>query len=202
VEKNFTDNPELLRTCASDRFLVALWARNPVAADNALAAIADNGLFGLRIGDTAQFSRAYAEGLLARMKGDDNGASAGFNAARTEQEKVARTQPDDFTQSPELCFLGLIDAALGRKQEALIEGRRAVELLPVTKNALDGTDILYCYAAICAQLGERDLAIEQLKTLAQIPAGAHYGELRLDPFWDPLRGDPRFEKIVASLAPK
>jgi hypothetical protein len=71
-----------------------------------------------------------------------------------------------------------------------------VELLPVTKNAIDGAEILYFYAAICAQVGERDLAIEQLKTLAQIPAGAQYGELRLDPFWDPLRGDPRFEKIV------
>jgi TolB-like protein len=202
VEKNFTDNPELLRTYASDRFLVALWARNPVAADNALAAIADNGFFGLRIGDTAQFSRAYAEGLLARMKGDDNGARAAFNAARTEQEKVVRAQPDDFSESPELCFLGLIDAALGRKQEALIEGRRAVELLPVTKNALDGADILYCYAAISAQVGERDRAIEQLQTLAKLPAGIHYGELRLDPFWDPLHGDPRFEKIVNSLAPK
>jgi hypothetical protein len=77
-----------------------------------------------------------------------------------------------------------------------------VELLPVAKNALDGPEVLYFYAVICAQVGERDLAIEQLKPLAQIPAGAHYGELRLDPFWDPLRGDPRFEKIVASLAPK
>jgi hypothetical protein len=90
----------------------------------------------------------------------------------------------------------LIDAALGRKQEALSEGRRAVELLPITKNATDGAEILYFYAAISAQVGERDLAIEQLKTLAKIPAGAHYGELRLDPFWDPLRGDPRFEKII------
>jgi len=60
----------------------------------------------------------------------------------------------------------------------------------------------YFYAVICAQVGERDLAIEQLKTLAQIPPGASYGDLRLDPFWDPLRGDPRFEQIVASLAPK
>jgi hypothetical protein len=77
-----------------------------------------------------------------------------------------------------------------------------VELLPVTKTAIEGAEILYFYAAICAQVGERDLAIEQLKTLAKIPGGAHYGELRLDPFWDPLRGDPRFEEIVASLAPK
>jgi len=201
--KNFTDNPALLRTHPSDCFLVALWARDPVAADNVLAATAamtDNA-FGAR-GNSVAFSHAYAKGLVARMKGDGDGARAAFNAARAEQEKVVRAQTDDLTQSVELCLLGLIDAALGRKQEALTEGRRAVELLPLTKNALDGADILYFYAVICAEVGERDLAIEQLKTVAKIPAGASYGELRLDPLWDPLRGDPRFEKIVASLAPK
>jgi TolB-like protein/class 3 adenylate cyclase len=200
MEKNCTDNPASLRTFAVDCFFIALWERNPVAADNALAAIADNAF--VARGVAVQFTRAYAKGLVARMKGDDDGARGAFNAARTEQEKVVRAQPDDFTQGPALCLLGLIDAALGRKQEALSEGRRAVELLPVTKNALDGPDILYFYAVICAQVGERDLAIEQLKTLAQIPAGASYGDLRLDPCWDPLRGDPRFEKIVDYLAPK
>jgi TolB-like protein/Tfp pilus assembly protein PilF len=193
VEKVF-DGPALLRTSGPLCFFTALWARNPVAADHALAAITRND-FSAR-GNVVAFTRAYAKGLVARMKGDEDGARAAFNAARTEQEKVVRAQPDAFTKSPALCLLGLIDAALGRKQEALSEGRRAVELLPVTKNALDGPDVLYFYAAICAQVGERDLAIEQLKTLAQIPVGASYGELRLDPFWDPLRGDPRFEKIV------
>src|SRR5437870_5735774 len=199
VQGVITDNPALLRTDDGPWcFAMALWARDPVAADRALAAITEN-TFGARMG----FTRAYAAGLVARMKGDDDGAHAAFNAARTEQEKVVRAQPGDYwTESPELCLLGLIDAALGRKQEALSEGRRAVELLPITKNALDGPAILYFYAVICAEVGERDLAIEQLKTLAKIPAGAHYGELRLDPFWDPLRGDPRFEEIVASLAPK
>jgi TolB-like protein/Tfp pilus assembly protein PilF len=193
LEKAF-DDPALLRTNTSDWFLAALWARSPVAADNALAAITEND-FSAR-GNAVAFTRAYANGLVARMRGDEDGARAAFNGARTEQEKVVRAQPDDFTKSPALCLLGLIDAALGRKQEALSEGRRAAELLPVTKNALDGPDVLYFYAAICAQVGERDLAIEQLKTLAQVPAGAKYGELSLDPFWDPLRGDPGFVKLV------
>ena len=196
MEKNCTDNPASLRTC----FKIALWGRNAVAADRALAAVTDNA-FGVKY-DIVYFTCAYAEGLVARMKGDEDGARVVFNAARTEQEKVVRAQSDDYTESPALCLLGLIDAALGRKQEALSEGRRAVELLPMTKDAVNGPDILYFYAAICAQVGERDLAIEELKTLAQIPAGASYGDLRLDPFWDPLRGDPRFDKIVASLAPK
>jgi TolB-like protein/class 3 adenylate cyclase/Flp pilus assembly protein TadD len=193
VEKVFQD-PALLRANASDCFLVTLWVRNPVGADSALAAITGND-FPPRLGPV-KFTRTYAKGLIALMKGDEDGARAAFSAARTEQEKVVRAQSDDWAESAELCSLGLIDAALGRKQEALSEGRRAVELLPVTKNALDAPGILYFYAAICAQVGERDLAIEQLKTLARIAAGATYGELRLDPFWDPLRGDPRFDAMV------
>jgi tetratricopeptide (TPR) repeat protein len=195
--KNFTDHPALLRTNPSWFLLIAFYARNPVTADSVLAAVTDN-TFG--IAGPNECSGAYAKGLVARMKGDEDGARAAFNAARTEQEKVVRKQSDDKTESGALCSLGLIDGALGRKQEALSEGRRAVELLPVTRDAMDGPGILYFYAAICAQVGERDLAIEQLKTLAQIPAGANYGGLRLDPFWDPLRGDPRFEKIIAEVA--
>src|SRR5207247_7504009 len=72
----------------------------------------------------------------------------------------------------------------------------------MAKDSLDGVDVRYVYAVICAWTGERDLAIEQLETLAKIPAGPSYGDLRLNPNWDPLRGDPRFQKIVASLAPK
>jgi TolB-like protein/class 3 adenylate cyclase len=195
VEKNFTEYGPW-------RLTVALLGRNPAAATNALAATTDGTFEVMREGGGFRFTRTYAEGLVARMKGDDEAARAAFNAARTEQKKVVGVQLDDVTKSTALCLLGLIDAALGRKQEALSEGRGAVELLPVTKNALDGADILYFYAVICAEIGERDLAIEQLKTLAQIPAGASYGDLRLDPFWDTLRGDPGFEKIVASLAPK
>ena len=194
------DDPAFLRDRATETFFLSLFLRNPVAADRALGAVTGNTVSPR--GGPVIFNRAYAEGLVAQMKGDSGAARAAFNAARTEQDKVVRAQPDDDAESGHLCFLGLIDAALGRKQEALSEGRRAVELVPVTKDAVNGPDILYFYAAICAQVGERDLAIEQLKTLAKIPVGAEYGELRLDPFWDPLRGDPRFEQIVASLAPK
>jgi hypothetical protein len=96
----------------------------------------------------------------------------------------------------------MVDAYLGRKEEALREAGQAVELLPVAKNALDGADALYCFAVICALTGERDLAFQQLDVLVKIPSSTTYGDLRLNPYWDSLRGDPRFEKIVASLAPK
>ena len=96
----------------------------------------------------------------------------------------------------------MIDAALGRKEDAVREGRRAVELLPVTKDAWTGAEVLKNLAITYAWAGEKDLATKQLEDLVRIPSPISYGQLRLHPFWDPLRGDPRFEKIVASLAPK
>jgi serine/threonine protein kinase/tetratricopeptide (TPR) repeat protein len=183
-------------------FYLAFCERDAVAVDHALAALGARGedTFGAGEGEMT-FSRAYLEGLVARVKGDAAAAQAAFSAARARQEEAVRARPDD---GPPLCALGLIDAALGRKEEALREGRRALELTPIAKDSMNGTDVLYFYAVICAQTGERDLAMEQLQTLAKIPAGwvLSYGDIRLNPDWDPLRGDPRFEKIVASLAPK
>jgi hypothetical protein len=96
----------------------------------------------------------------------------------------------------------LIDAGLGRKEEALREGRRAVELLPVEKDALNGPLMIEYLAMIAAWVGEKDLACEQLAIAIRPASPVSYGQLKLLPYWDPLRGDPRFEKIVASLAPK
>ena len=103
---------------------------------------------------------------------------------------------------PALCVLGLIDAGLGQKEEALREGRRALELLPVAKDSVNGMRILENFAIIAAWVGEKDLACEQLATATRLPGYLSYGELKLLLWWDPLRGDRRFEKIVASLAPK
>jgi serine/threonine protein kinase/tetratricopeptide (TPR) repeat protein len=184
-------------------FYLAFYERDAVAADHALAALGAQGqvTFGAGQGEIT-FSRAYLEGLVARMKGDAAAAQAAFSAARARQEEAVRARPDD---GPPLCALGLIDAALGRKEEALREGRRALGLMPIAKDSMNGTDVLYFYAVICAWTGERDLAIEKLETLAKIPGAGwilSYGDIRLNPYWDSLRGDPRFEKIVASLAPK
>ena len=197
LEKILTENPASARDLTRGRFFVSLYERDPVAAERALATL-DYPVMNARGIGTVKFSPAYARGLVARMKGDAAGAYTAFSMARAHQEEAVRTAPDDASK---LCFLGLIDASLGRKEEALREGLRAVELLPSTKDALNGTEVLYFYAVICAWTGERDQAIQQLQTLARLPAGVSYGEIRLDPFWDPLRGDPRFEKIVASLAP-
>jgi hypothetical protein len=133
------------------------------------------------------------------MAKDDAGARAGFTAARVEQEKIVRAQPD---YGPALCALGLMDAGLGRKNDALREGRRAVELCPIEKDASNGAAMIKYLAMIAAWVGEKDLACEQLKIATRKPGDLSYGQLKLMPFWDPLRGDPRFEKIVAFLAPK
>jgi serine/threonine-protein kinase len=133
------------------------------------------------------------------MKGDVAAAHAAFTEARAAQEQIVQAQPD---YGPALCVLGLIDAGLGRKEDALREGRRAIELLPVTKDSINGAHMIWFFAVIAAWVDEKDLACQQLTIATQLPGSWSYGQLKLFPTWDPLRGDPRFEKIVASLGPK
>jgi hypothetical protein len=102
-----------------------------------------------------------------------------------------------------LSYLSIVDAALGRKEEALQEGRHAVELLPISRDAIYGPEMIGNLAVVHSLIGERDQAIKQLSSVASLPGnGPSYGELKFDPMWDNLRGDPRFEQIVTSLAPK
>jgi len=127
-------------------------------------------------------------------------SSRGFYGRPREQEKIVQAQPNF---GPPLVVLALIDAALGRKEDALREGRRAVELLPVSRDATNGPEMIQYLAIIAAWVGDKDLACEQLaKANPSQGYGTSYGRLKLLPFWDPLRGDPRFEKIVQSLAPR
>ena len=149
--------------------------------------------------NAVHFSRSFVEGWIARFEQNELKARAAFESARAEQEKIVQAQPD---YAPPLCVLGVIDAALGRKQEALGECRRAVELLPVEKDAFNGPLMIQWFAISAAWVGEKDLALEQLATVVRVPGTLNYGNLKLLPFWDPLRGDPRFENIVADLAPK
>jgi serine/threonine-protein kinase len=133
------------------------------------------------------------------MRGDKVAAHAAFTSTRNEAARLIAGQPD----YPEaLCVLGMADAALGNKEDAVREGRRAVELLPVYKDAIRGPLLLEYLAVICSWTGEKDLALEKLDEATKLPGYLSYGRLLLRPRWDALRGDPRFEKIVASLAPK
>jgi TolB-like protein/Tfp pilus assembly protein PilF len=173
---------------------LAMCERDPVLAERALASVGD-GFYRNQL----LFSRTFLEACVARAFGDDAAAQKAFTAARSEFDRTVREQPDE---GPPLCMLGLIDAGLGRKEESIREGRRAAELTPITKDAVRGAHIMQFLGVIYAWTGEKDLAIKQIAATLQVPSLLSYGELRLHPFWDPLRGDPRFEKIVASLAPK
>jgi hypothetical protein len=96
----------------------------------------------------------------------------------------------------------MADAFLGHKEAAIREARRSVELLPLTKDSVGGALVLQYLAMIYAWTGEKDLALENLEVATRTPGFVTYGKLRLESYWDPLRGDPRFDQIVASLAPK
>jgi tetratricopeptide (TPR) repeat protein len=195
IEEIRTKDPAKIRDNAEDWITCAMAERDPVAAANAIAALGQDSF-----GEVAKLSPRFMEGLIARMTKDDAKAYGAFTAARTDQEKLVLKRPDD---AGALCVLGLIDAALGRKEEALDEGRRAAELLPVEKDAINGALIVVGLARIAAWVGDSDLACEHLARANSLPSsGMSYGQLKLQPWWDPLRGNPCFETIVASLAPK
>ena len=195
IEAIRTENPSVVGTVADSWFNCALAERDAGAAKNALLALGEN----LISNDAVILNHDLSEGLIARMTNDQAKARAAFSAARGQQEKVVQAQPD---YGPALCVLGLIDAGLGKKDDALREGRRAVELLPVAKDSINGTHMIEFLAMIAAWVGDKDLACEQLAVVTRLPGTLSYGQLKLLPQWDPLRGDPQFEKIVASLAPK
>jgi len=189
-------DPDAIKSVADNWLICALAERDAGNAQSALLALGDN-FFGF---DAVHLYRDFGEGLVARITKDEAKARAAFTAARREQEKRVQAQPD---YGPALCVLGLIDAALGRKEEALREGQRAIELLPVEKDSINGVHMIDYFAITAAWVGEKDLACGQLEKEKQLGGGeVSYGRLKLLPYWDPLRGDPRFEKIIASLAPR
>jgi tetratricopeptide (TPR) repeat protein len=198
IEKILTNEPgsEQDPFVAGQRYTLALYDRDWDAAGRAAALLSQKN--SLNPGwSLPQLGREFWVGVLARLKGDETSASAAFLSARAQQEEELRVHPDNAGL---LAELGLIDAALGRKEEALNEGRRAMELESSVKDEF--TEPRMCFVIICAWTGERELALGQLEAFTKTPGDHTYGNLRLSPLWDPLRGDPRFEKIVASLAPK
>jgi TolB-like protein/Flp pilus assembly protein TadD len=196
IDEIRTKNPGAVKSVADVWFICALAERDSVAAEAALGALGEGRLFGA---NSTSFDAGFGRALLARMLKDQNKARSAFNAIRPEQEKIVQSQPD---YGPPVCILALIDAGLGRKEEAEREIRHAVDLVPLEKDALNGADMIQYSAIVAAWVGEKDPALQNLAKAAQLPGFVTYGRLKLLPWWDPLRGDPRFDKIVSSLAPK
>jgi TolB-like protein/Tfp pilus assembly protein PilF len=189
------ENPKMTEALAVDLVNLALWERDFNAGQRAHAAMS-------RAGGSEEafiFPRAWYAGLIARAADDVSGARAAFSSAHAE---IVRLVEEQSNYAQPISVLAMIDAALGSKDQAIREGIRATELLPVDKDAINGPLITEHLAITYAWCGEKDRAIEQLAIVASIPSDVNYGRLRLDPYWDSLRGDPRFEKIVRSLAPK
>jgi TolB-like protein/Tfp pilus assembly protein PilF len=193
IDAILAQGPGAIANAADAWFFCALAERDPAAAERALVALGDNPCWNE---STITLSRSFGEGLLARMTKDEARARTAFEAARAQQEKIVQAQPD---YGPALCVLGLIDAALGRKDLALDEGRRAIALTPLEKDVINGSRVLQYFAITAAWAGDKELALQQLEAGLRAPLASlmlSYGALKLFPVWDPLRGDPRFEKLV------
>src|SRR5438132_1462100 len=199
IDAILAEGPRAIASAADVWFFCALAERDPGAAERALVALGYNQSWTEGV---ITLSHSFGEGLLARLTKDEARVRTAFEAARAQQEKIVQAQPD---YGPALCVLGLIDAALGRKDLALDEGRRAIALTPLEKDVDNGSRVLQYFAITAAWAGEKELALQQLEAGLRAPVASvmlSYGALKLFPVWDPLRGDPRFDKIVASLAPK
>jgi tetratricopeptide (TPR) repeat protein len=188
---------EAARTVAFPLLLCSWAERNRDAAEKAVALIPDQGI--ANSFDEAAVPREYCIGRTAWLFGNKELARSALTEARAIFERTTREQPD-YPQA--WSYLGLTDAMLGRREEAIQEGKRACEILPYTKDSWVGPIFENYLAIIYAACGEKDAALEQLERSAKRPVGITYGELKCNPDWDPLRGDPRFDKIVQSLAPK
>jgi TolB-like protein/Tfp pilus assembly protein PilF len=199
IDSILVQGPGAIAPAADVWFMCAVAECDSAAAERALIALVDNPCWGE---SAIILSHSFGEGLLALMTKDEARARIAFEAARAQQEKTLQAQPD---YGPTLCVLAMIDAGLGRKELALEEGRRAIALMPMEKDVNNGSRVTQYFAITAAWAGEKELALQQLETGLRAPAAAQvlsYGALKLLPFWDPLRGDPRFEQIVASFAPK
>jgi serine/threonine protein kinase/tetratricopeptide (TPR) repeat protein len=137
--------------------------------------------------------------LIARLEGKQPSADSGFAEARDKLNEKLKMIPGNAAV---LSTVAVVDALLGKGQDAIARAKRGVELLPISKDAIRGPRIVKNLAVVYARTDEFDLAFEALSPLTKIPFGIYYGELKRDPYWDPLRKDPRFDKLLAELAPK
>lgn len=142
---------------------------------------------------TAPSPKAFLEGEIYRLQGDEGKARTAFEQARVVSDQLLRAAPTDAARHGQH---GLILAALGLKEEAIAEGKRAVELLPESQDAFDGPQITAALAQIYAWTGEFDEAFRLLDHLLVVPNGLTVPMLKLDPAWDPLRKDPRYQTLI------
>jgi TolB-like protein/Flp pilus assembly protein TadD len=222
--------PRSLEACGLKGFMAVLWKGDLSAAEKAFSSVPpENDVSGIMTwgrawiltlerkfpdalellegfrGDTmfttttAPYPTAFAKGLIHLLQGDKTKARAEFEKAREISEKLLREAPGDAARHAQH---GRILAALGQKQEAIAEGKRAVELLPESQDALDGPQCTSALAEIYACTGEFDEAFRLLDHLFAIPCNLTVPMFKLDPAWDPLRKDPRYQALIDKYTAK
>lgn len=169
---------------------LAFYEQQPEAARQALSETQRQELVG---GAGYPFPRSYYEGLIARAAGEPQQAQTAFAMARAAVESKLGGRRDDALA---VATLGVIEAGVGRKDEAIALGRRAVQLRPVSADAVDGPTVMTALAMVYAWTGEIELALEQLATLSKLPGGPDHGQLNYDPAWEAVRADHRFAAIA------
>jgi TolB-like protein/Tfp pilus assembly protein PilF len=189
--------PDAARGVAFPLLVCSWMGRDQAAAEKAVALIPAEGVSNSF--DEAAVPREYCVGRTAWLFGNKELAQTALVNARAIFERTTREQPN-YPQA--WAYLGLTDAMLGRCNEAIQEGKRACQILPHSKDSWIGPTFINYLAVIYAACDEKEAALQQLKTSAELPTGITYGELKSSPDWDSLRGDPRFDQIVALLAPK
>jgi tetratricopeptide (TPR) repeat protein len=166
IDAILAQGPADIASAADVWFQCALAERDSAAAERALVALGDNQCWSE---GAITLSHSFGEGLLARMTKDERRAHAAFEAAHAQQEKRVQAQPD---YGPALCVLAMIDAALGRKEQALEEGRRAIALTPIEKDVNTGSLVLQYFAITAAWAGEKEFALQQLETGLRAPVAS------------------------------
>jgi len=183
------EDPGAVEAIAEQWFHLALCRRDPSEMARSLASIPPEG----SVPFSVRMPKSFCEGIAARARADAPAAEAAFASARAEMAELVDKQPE---YAHALSVLGMSEAGLGNKHDALEHGRRAVELLPIAKDAMAGAEIQRNLAITYAWVGEKELALNQLKEVVGIPSPVSYGQLRLHPWWDPLRDDSRFDELV------
>jgi TolB-like protein/Flp pilus assembly protein TadD len=151
----------------------------------------------LKYPDFGLCPKALLEGRLYLYQDDKMKAQAAFEDARTVAEQLVRDAPGDPGRHAQL---GAVLAGLGQKEDAINEGKKAVELLPESEDAVDGPKATAALAEIYSWVGEHDEAFRLLDHLLSVPNGLTVPTLKLDPVWDPLRKDPRFQALIEKYA--
>jgi TolB-like protein/Flp pilus assembly protein TadD len=149
--------------------------------------------------ETGPCPKAFLEGRLYLYQGDKIKAQAAFERARPVAEQLVREAPGDPGRHVQL---GAVLAGLGLKEDAISEGRKAVELVPESQDAFDGPQATAALAEIYAWVGEHDEAFRLLDHLLSVPNGLTVPTLKLDPAWDPLRKDPRYQALIDKYTAK